>query len=142
MAGCQSLSRRASPKVGWAIGVRLGRRAGSAPPAPVAGTYRAAERRGNECLGVAGDAEAHVPGRAVRSVEASCRNSVAVAVGGVAEVGAAADRPGLPIEAVGAPFPDVAAGVEHADAVRLVGVDRAGAEPAVVAGVLLREVAL
>src|SRR6201999_1014224 len=63
-------------------------------------------------------------------------------VGGVAEVGAAADRPGLPIEAVRAPFPDVAAGVQHADAVRLGSAAGTGAEPAAVAGVALREVAL
>src|ERR1700754_4948830 len=136
MAGCQSVSRRASSKVGWAIGVLLvvvdrGRLPALLSLEP---TLRG--------LRVASDAETHVPGGALGRVEAARRHPVAVAVGGVAEIGAAADRARLAVEAVGAPFPDVAAGFQHADAVRLVLVDRTGAEPAVVAGVPLREVAL
>jgi hypothetical protein len=44
MAGSQSLSRRASSKVGWAIGSLLIVVVGVVYPAPVEGTYRAGGR--------------------------------------------------------------------------------------------------
>jgi len=103
--------------------------------------------------------EPHVAGGAVRGVGAAGAHPIPVAVGAVAEIGAAPDDLGLPgwragrvlprpgaveagLKPVDAPLPHVAGHVVQVEPVRLVGVHRRGAEVAVVQRVVAGELAL
>src|SRR4051795_6492982 len=102
--------------------------------------------------GVPRAAETHVAGRAVGRVRAPGGHAVAVAVGGVAQVRAASDHLRLAlwrpdrvrsgavtvearVEPVAAPLPHVARGVVQPVAVGREGIDSAGAQISVLAGI-------